>query len=323
MVFRNMAEEPQNLSGQKILVTGGAGFLGSRIIKELLQHGAAEQNIIAPRSSQFDLRRRENCLAVTKNIDLVIHAAGNVGGIGKNLEYPGTLFYDNATMGIEIIEAARQNGVKKVVCLGTICAYPKYTLVPFKEEDLWNGYPEETNAPYGVAKKMLLVQAQAYRQQFGFNCIYLLPVNMYGPGDNFQPESSHVIPAIIRKIVEAKEKGDTKIEMWGDGTPTREFLYVADAAEGVVLAALRYNKADPVNLGAGREISIKALVEMIGQLLDYKGEIFWNTTKPNGQPRRLLDTSRAAKEFQFKAKTSLETGIKETVDWFLKNRQQL
>lgn len=318
-----MNDDKKKLSRQKILVTGGAGFLGLYIVKELVKNGAEEKNIIVPRSKDSDLRLRENCLKFTKDVDLIIHAAGNVGGIGKNQRLPGTLFYDNAIMGIELIEAARINNVKKVVCLGTICAYPKYTPVPFNEEDLWNGYPEETNAPYGLAKKMLLVQAQAYRQEFGFNCVYLLPVNLYGPGDDFNPVSSHVIPAVIRKVVEAKEKSAPTIEMWGDGTPTREFLYAADAAEGVVLAALRYDKAEPVNLGSGYEISIKALVDRIVKILDYKGEILWNTAKPNGQPRRLLNTARAEKEFQFHARTSLDQGLCETIEWFLKNRNNL
>lgn len=318
-----MDEMTKKLSDQKILVTGGAGFLGSYIVQELIKNGATETNIIIPRSEEGDLRLRSNCLQFTKGVDLVIHAAGNVGGIGKNQRLPGTLFYDNAIMGIEIMEAARINNVTKFVCLGTICAYPKYTPVPFSENDLWNGYPEETNAPYGLAKKMLLVQAQAYRQQFGFNCVYLLPVNLYGPGDDFNPASSHVIPAVIRKVVEAKESGAPSVEMWGDGTPTREFLYAPDAAKGVLLAALNYNKADPVNLGSGQEISIKDLVETVTKLLDYRGQILWNTAKPNGQPRRLLDTSRAEKEFGFRAETTLEVGLRATVEWFLKNKQNL
>lgn len=309
----------KNLLHKKILVTGGSGFLGKFVIKELLRSGA--KDIIIPRSKEYDLRKRHNCLKVTKGIDLVIHLAGNVGGIGKNRELPGTLFYDNAVMGIELMDAARRNNVKKFVCLGTICAYPKYTPVPFREEDLWNGYPEETNAPYGLAKKMLLVQAQAYRREYDFNCIYLLPVNLYGPGDNFDPQSSHVIPSLIRKVIEAKEQKKNFIEVWGDGTPTREFLYVEDAAKGIVLATLRYSKEYPVNLGSGMEISIRDLVQTIAEFLHFKGEIRYDTTKPNGQPKRLLDVSRAYEEFGFKAKTPFEIGLKKTIDWYLKNRK--
>ncbi len=305
-----------SLKDKKILLTGGAGFLGSFVVKELKKRGASK--IIIPRSKDIDLRLRQNCLKVTKNADIVIHLAANVGGIGKNQLFPGTLFYDNAVMGIELIEAARINKVTKFVCLSTICAYPKYTPIPFREENLWLGYPEETNAPYGLAKKILLVQAQAYRQQFGFNCIYLLPVNLYGPGDNFDLESSHVIPAIIRKIIEAKQAGKSSIEVWGDGTPTREFLYVEDAAKGIVLATLKYNKKDPVNLGSGMEISIKDLVLTISKILDYQGKIIFDITKPNGQPRRMLDTSKAHTEFGFKATTSFHNGLKKTIDWYIK-----
>ncbi len=311
----------ENLLHKKILVTGGSGFLGKFVIKELLRSGA--KNIIIPRSKEYDLRKRNNCLKVTKGIDLVIHLAGNVGGIGKNRELPGTLFYDNAVMGIELMEAARQNNVKKFVCLGTICAYPKYTTVPFREEDLWSGYPEETNAPYGLAKKMLLVQAQSYRQEYGFNCVYLLPVNLYGPGDNFNPQSSHVIPALIRKVIEAKEQGKNFIEVWGDGTPTREFLYVEDAARGIVLATMYYNNEQPVNLGSGMETSIKDLVEMIARILHFKGEIHYDTTKPNGQPRRMLDVSRAFQEFGFKARIPFEIGLKKTINWYMKYRKNV
>lgn len=306
------------LKGKKILVTGGAGFLGNYVVKELLKQGVKAEDIIVPRSQEFDLREKSNCLLVTQGVDLVLHLAGNVGGIGKNQRLPGTLFYDNAIMGIELMEAARKNQVKKFVCLGTICAYPKYTPVPFQEDDLWAGYPEETNAPYGLAKKMLLVQAQAYRQQYGLNIIYLLPVNMYGPGDNFDPDSSHVIPATIKKICDAKAKGDEYVEMWGDGTPTREFLYVEDAARGIILAAEHYDSAEPVNLGSGKEISIKDLVTLIAEMLDFKGEIRWDTSKPNGQPRRLLDVSRAEKEFAFKAQTPFSIGLQKTIDCYLK-----
>lgn len=310
------------IRGKKILVTGGAGFLGNCVVAELIKNGARQEDILVPRSRELDLREKNNCLLLTKNVDLVLHLAGNVGGIGKNQRLPGTLFYDNAIMGIELMEAARKNQVKKFVCLGTICAYPKYTPVPFREEDLWTGYPEETNAPYGLAKKMLLVQAQAYRQEFGFDVIYLLPVNMYGPGDNFNPDSSHVIPATIKKICDAKARGDEYVEMWGDGTPTREFLYVEDAARGIVLAARHYDKAKPVNLGSGGEISIKDLFTLIAEMLDFKGEIRWDTSKPNGQPRRLLDVSRAEKEFQFKARTSFRDGLQKTIDWYLNKKYE-
>lgn len=292
--------------------------MGSYVVKELLKQGVKEGEIVIPRSQEFDLREKSNCRQLTKGVDLVLHLAGNVGGIGKNQRLPGTLFYDNAIMGIELMEAARQNQVKKFVCLGTICAYPKYTPVPFREADLWVGYPEETNAPYGLAKKMLLVQAQAYRQQYGSNIIYLLPVNMYGPGDNFDPNSSHVIPATIKKICDAKAKGDEFVEMWGDGTPTREFLYIEDAARGIILSAEHYEGAEPVNLGSGQEISIKDLAMLIAELLEFKGEIRWDTTKPNGQPRRLLDVLRAEKEFQFRASISFRDGLQRTINWYLK-----
>jgi GDP-L-fucose synthase len=306
-----------DLQHQKILVTGASGFLGGYVIKELVKNGANEKNIITPRSKDSDLRERKNCLLLTEGVDLVIHMAGNVGGIGKNQEMPGTLFYDNAIMGIELMEAARKNNVKKFVCISTICAYPKYTQVPFKEDDIWTGYPEETNAAYGLAKKMLLVQAQAYKQEFGFNSIYLLPVNMYGPNDNFNPDSSHVIPAAIKKICDAKKENLEFVEMWGDGTPTREFLYVEDAALGIVQATKLYNNSHPVNLGSGTEISIKDLITLIAKELDFKGEIRWDTSKPNGQPRRLLDVSRAYNEFQFKAQTSFKQGLKNTIDWYI------
>lgn len=310
-----------DLREKKILVTGGTGFLGKYVVEELSRHGVQPADIIVPRSQEFDLREKSNCLLLTQGVDLVIHLAGNVGGIGKNQRLPGTLFYDNAIMGIELMDAARKNQVKKFVCLGTICAYPKYTPVPFREDDLWAGYPEETNAPYGLAKKVLLVQAHAYRQEFDFNAIYLLPVNMYGPGDNFNPDSSHVIPATIKKICDAAKIGGEKfVEMWGDGTPTREFLYVDDAARGIVLAAQRYDKAEPVNLGSGGEISIKDLVTLIAEILEFKGEIRWDTSKPNGQPRRLLDVSRAEKEFQFKAQVSFRDGLQKTIDWYLNKK---
>jgi GDP-L-fucose synthase len=300
---------------KKVLVTGGAGFLGSHLTPRLKKLGA---NVRIPRSFKYDLREYKDCLKVCKNIDLVIHLAANVGGIGYNLAQPADLFDDNILMGVNMMKAARKQSVKKFLALGTICAYPKFTPVPFKEKNLWNGYPEETNAPYGLAKKMLLVQGQAYRKQFGFNVIFLLPVNMYGPGDKFDPRVSHVIPALVRKFIEAKEKGEKEVVVWGTGKPTREFLYVEDAAEGIIKAAEKYNKPDPVNLGAGFEISIKSLAEKIKKITGFKGKIIWDKTKPDGQPRRKLDTSRAQKEFGFKAKTNFEVGLKKTIAWYRK-----
>ena len=307
------------IKDKKILVTGGAGFLGSVVVEKLLGRGVPLENIFAPRSKDYDLVKWENCEKVAAGQDLVIHLAVLVGGIGANREHPGKFFYDNLMMGTQMMEAARQARVKKYVAVGTICAYPKFAPVPFKEEDLWNGYPEETNAAYGLAKKMALVQSQAYRDEYNFNSIYLLPVNLYGPGDNFDLRTSHVIPALIRKAAEAKANGKNFIEVWGTGTATREFLYVDDAAEGIILALERYEKGDPVNLGSGKEISIKDLVETICKYMDFKGEIRWDRTKPDGQPRRLLDTSRAEKEFGFKAKTGFDEGLKATIDWYLKN----
>ncbi|PIU41091.1 MAG: GDP-fucose synthetase [Candidatus Omnitrophica bacterium CG07_land_8_20_14_0_80_42_15] len=305
---------------KKVLVTGGHGFVGLYLLNKLREKGC--DKIIAPRIEEYDLKREENIVKLYKfaKPDIVIHLAAMVGGIEANRKYPGMFFYDNLIMGIQLIEQARLFGIKKFVAIGTICAYPKFTPVPFKEEDLWNGYPEETNAPYGLAKKMLLVQAQAYRQQYGFNCIYLLPVNMYGPGDNFNPETSHVIPALIKKCVEAKEKGEDAIAVWGTGKASREFLYVEDAAEGISLAAEKYNKAEPVNIGAGFEITIKDLATLIAKLTDFKGEIIWDSSKPDGQPRRYLDTSRAEKEFGFKAKIGFEEGLKKTVNWYIEKR---
>lgn len=302
---------------KRILVTGGVGFLGSHIVENLIHRkGISNDQIIIPRSGDTDLRRGENCVKVIKDVDIVIHLAAKVGGIGYNMKYPAILFYDNAIMGIQLMEAARQANVEKFIAIGTICAYPKYTPVPFKEEDLWNGYPEETNAPYGLAKKMMLVQSQAYRQQYGFNSIYLLPVNLYGPRDNFDPASSHVIPALIKKIFDAKESGKDYITVWGTGKATREFLYVADAAEGIILAAEKYNKPYPVNLGSGFEISIKELVGLISELVDFDGEIKWDTTKPDGQPRRCLDVSRAKEEFGFEAKVGFREGLEKTIEWY-------
>jgi len=307
--------------GKRILVTGGAGFLGSFVIERLVKSGADRSNILIPKIEEIDLRKWESCLKVVRDVDLVIHLAATVGGIGLNREIPGTLFYDNAIMGIQMMEAARQCGVGKFVALGTICAYPKFTPVPFKEENLWNGYPEETNAPYGLAKKMLLVQAQAYRAQFGFNAIFLLPVNLYGPRDNFNPRSSHVVPALIVKFAEAKAKGLKQVIAWGTGNASREFLYVEDAAEGIVLAAEKYNGSEPVNIGAGFEIKIFDLVKLIADLMDYRGEIVWDHTKPDGQPRRMLDVTRAEKLFGFKAKTHFEEGLRKTIDWYLSQQK--
>lgn len=307
------------LKNKKILITGGTGFLGSFVVKKILKLGVLKTNITIPRSKDSDLRKWENCLEVTKNQDIVIHLAAKVGGIGFNRENPGEMFYDNIIMGVQLMEAARQTGVEKFVVAGTVCAYPKFTPVPFKEDSLWDGYPEETNAPYGLAKKMLLVQAQAYRQQYGFNAICLLPVNLYGPRDNFDPKFSHVIPALIKKVANAKRKGEKYVEVWGSGKAIREFLYVEDAAEGIVLAAIKYDKPEPVNIGSGREISIKDLVGLICRLMNFDGEIRWDTTKPDGQLRRRLDVSLAKKEFGFLAKTDFETGLKKTIKWYLSN----
>lgn len=304
-------------SDKEILVTGGAGFLGSSLIKRIMDNGAEPSRIRIPRSGELDLRRWENCVKAVKDVDMVIHLAARVGGIGFNRKYPGKLFYDNAVMGIQLMEAARQQCVDKFVVVGTVCAYPKFTPVPFMEGDIWNGYPEETNAPYGLAKKMLLVQSQAYRQEYGFNSIYLLPVNLYGPGDNFDPDSSHVIPALIKKFVEAVRAGSKSVDVWGTGKASREFLYVDDAAMGIALAAERYDKPEPVNIGSGIEISISALVEIIAKLTGFEGTINWDTSKPDGQPRRCLDVSRAREEFGFEAEMDFEEGLRRTVDWYL------
>lgn len=304
------------LQNKKILVTGGAGFLGQQVVSQLLQEGATKDNITIPRSRDCDLRSLNACQEVVKNQDLVIHLAAHVGGIGLNQAKPAELFYDNLMMGAQLTHAAYEAGVRKFVCVGTICAYPKFTPVPFKEEDLWNGYPEETNAPYGVAKKALLVQLQAYRQQYGFDGIYLLPVNLYGPRDNFNPQSSHVIPALIRKVYEAQQRGDRTLPVWGDGSPTREFLYVDDAARGIVAGAIAYAGDEPVNLGTGEEITIKYLVALICELMDFRGDIVWQTDKPNGQPRRCLDTERAKAYFNFQAEVNLREGLKRTIEWY-------
>lgn len=304
---------------KKIVVTGGAGFLGSHVVRVLRKKGATE--IFVPRSKAYDLREKAVCARLVKKSDIVIHLAGNVGGIGYNKDNPGTLFYDNLVMGVHLMEEARKAGVDKFIAIGTVCAYPKFTPVPFKEEDLWNGYPEETNAPYGLAKKMLLVQAEAYRQQYGFNAIFLLPVNLYGPEDNFDPKYSHVIPALIKKIVEAKERSDAEVIVWGSGKPTREFLYVNDAAEAIVLATEKYNKSDPVNLGSSFEISIRNLAILIKKFVGFEGKIVWDTTKPDGQPRRKLDTSKAEKEFGFKSKTEFEEGLRKTIQWYYNHQK--
>ncbi|NMG58724.1 GDP-L-fucose synthase [Geitlerinema sp. P-1104] len=305
-----------SLADKRIVVTGGAGFLGRQVIAQLLAAGATEDKISVPRSRDRDLRQLQHCQEVVRGQDIIIHLAAHVGGIGLNREKPAQLFYDNLMMGTQLIHAAYEAGVDKFVCVGTICAYPKFTPVPFREDDLWNGYPEETNAPYGIAKKALLVQLQAYRQQYGFNGVYLLPVNLYGPEDNFNPSSSHVIPALIRKVHEAQQRGETKLPVWGDGSPTREFLYSTDAARGIVMATQDYHDPDPVNLGTHEEISIRDLVETICELMEFQGEIVWETDKPNGQPRRCLDTQRAKERFGFVAQTSFRDGLRQTIAWY-------
>lgn len=308
-------------ANKKVLVTGGAGFLGSFIVDKLInERGVVSGNIRVPRSKEVDLRKWDSCVKVVQDIDVVIHLAARVGGIGFNKKYPATLFYDNAVMGVQMMEAARQKGVQKFVAIGTVCAYPKNTLVPFKEETLWDGYPEETNAPYGIAKKILLVQARAFRDQYGFNAIYLLPVNLYGPRDNFDPDGSHVIPALVKKMVDAKMAGEKEVVVWGTGKASREFLYVEDAAEGILLGTESYDKPDPVNLGTGKEITISDLVDLISNLVDYKGRITWDSSKPDGQPRRCLDTIKAKREFGFEAKTVFADGLKKTIEWYQQHR---
>jgi len=310
-----------NLPAKKIVVTGGSGFLGGHLLRRLESAGC--QNVFVPVSKEYDLTRSDaiESLFEKHRPDVLIHMAAVVGGIGANRANPGKFFYDNAIMGIQLIEAARRFGVEKTVVLGTICAYPKFTPVPFQEDALWDGYPEETNAPYGLAKKMMLVQCQSYREQYGMNAIFLLPVNLYGPNDNFDLESSHVIPALIRKCVDAVESGSKEIVLWGDGSPTREFLYVEDAAEGILLATQDYDKAEPVNLGSGMEISIRDLATKIATMTGFTGEIVWDASKPNGQPRRCLDVTRAEREFGFRAATPFETGLRKTIKWYLSSRQ--
>lgn len=307
-------------NAKKIVVTGGAGFLGRHVVAELLKRGAKKEAIVAPRSSHSDLRQAHVCRELVKGADLVLHLAAKVGGIGFNQKFPGELFYDNATMGIHMIEASRLEGVKKIVVAGTICAYPRYTPVPFKEEDLWNGYPEETNAPYGIAKKALLVMLQSYRQQYGLNGVFALPVNLYGPWDNFNLENSHVIPALIRKFVEAQEGKKSEVILWGDGSPTREFLFVEDAARGLVMAAESLDTSDPVNLGSAEEISIRDLAETIRKETGFQGKVAWDTSRPNGQERRKLDVSRAERLFGFRSQVGFQDGLRRTIQWWKDNR---
>lgn len=304
------------LKNKSVVVTGGAGFLGSYIVKRLESEGCRQ--IFVPRRHEYDLRTQDAIRRLLREArpEVIIHAAGIVGGIGANRARPAEFFYDNLMMGVQLLHEAWRFGVQKFVAVGTVCAYPKFTPVPFREDDLWNGYPEETNAPYGLAKKMLLVQSQTYREQYGFNSIFLLPVNLYGPGDNLDPELSHVIPALIKKCMDAQRTGATEIVGWGDGSPTREFLYAEDAAEGIVLATEHYNKSAPVNIGSAFEISIKDLVELIARLTGFRGKIVWDPSKPNGQLRRKLDTSRAEREFGFKSRVTFEEGLKRTIEWY-------
>jgi GDP-L-fucose synthase len=313
--------ESEFWSKRRVCVTGGAGFLGSFVTARLRQLGA--KDIFIPTIEKYNLVEGADIRRMLADArpDIIIHLAAQVGGIGANREHPAEFFYNNLMMGVQLIHQAWQCGVEKVVAIGTVCAYPKFTPVPFREEELWNGYPEETNAPYGLAKKMLLVQSQAYRQQYGYNSIFLLPVNLYGPRDNFHPDSSHVIPALIRKFLEAQEAGQDEVVVWGDGSPTREFLYVEDAARGISLAAEHYNNSEPVNLGSGNEISIRNLAELIADLTGFKGNLVWDTTKPNGQPRRGLDTSKAERYFGFKSQVSFQEGLRQTIHWYREQRK--
>ncbi len=310
--------------GRTVMVTGGSGFLGSHLVEDL-ESRSGDVEVFVPRSDEYDLRERSNVRRAFRDsgADTVIHLAASVGGIGANRENPGRYFYDNAVMGIELLEMARQFGIDKLTILGTICAYPKHTAVPFSESDLFDGYPEETNAPYGIAKKALLTQSRAYRRQYDFDSIYLMPVNLYGPRDDFDLETSHVIPAIIRKCVEAREAGDDEVVAWGTGEPTREFLYVEDAADGILTATERYDESDPVNLGSGTEISIRELVETIAEMTGFEGEVVWDTDKPDGQPRRRLDTSRAEERFGWTASTPFEEGLRQTIEWYEANREPI
>jgi len=316
-------QSPDFWKKRRVCVTGGAGFLGSHLVENLRKRGAG--NVFVPRIEEYDLTKLEDIQRMLKDAqpNVIIHLAAVVGGIGANRAHPAEFFYKNLVMGTHLMHIAWEQGVEKFVAIGTICAYPKFTPIPFREEELWNGYPEETNAPYGLAKKMLLVQAQAYRQEYGYNAVFLLPVNLYGPRDNFNPESSHVIPAMIRRYIEAQERGDEEVVMWGDGSPTREFLYVEDAAEAIALASERYNDSEPVNLGSGMEISIKDLAVLIARLTGFEGKITWDTSKPNGQPRRALDVSRAEKFFGFRAQMSFDEGLRRTVAWYMENRKSI
>lgn len=307
------------LENKRVLVTGGAGFLGRQVVDQLQKVGANLDRITILRSRDYDLRTLESCQKAVQKQDIIIHLAAHVGGIGLNKEKPAELFYDNLIMGVQLIDCAHKANVEKFVCVGSICAYPKFTPVPFNEEDFWNGYPEETNAPYGIAKKALLVQLNSYRQQYGFNGVYLLPVNLYGPEDNFDLKSSHVIPALIRKVHEAQVRGDKKLPIWGDGSPSREFLYSTDAARGVVMATQFYNESNPINLGTNHEVKIRDLVELICELMDFEGEVVWETDKPNGQPRRCLDTKKAQEKFGFVAEVDFKQGLKNTIEWYRQN----
>jgi GDP-L-fucose synthase len=306
------------IKGKRVLVTGGAGFLGQHVIKQLKKE--KPKLIFVPRSKDYDLRKKSVVKKLVQDYDIIIHLAANVGGIGYNQEHPAELYYDNMLMGVHMIHESYKAGVEKVVALGTICAYPKYTPVPFKEEDLWIGYPEETNAPYGLAKKMMLVQSQAYKDQYNFNSIFLLPTNLYGPHDNFDPKSSHVMPALIKKFLEAKESNAEEVIVWGTGSPTREFLYVEDAAKAIVMATKNYNGGEPINLGSSFEISIAELSHTIGDIVKYQGKITFDITKPDGQPRRKIDTTKAKEEFGFRSQTTFKKGLKKTIEWYKKNR---